>query len=846
MFASTTLAYPIVLALLCVGAGLLVDGASGRVLPGALLPAVGLAGLIGVSQLSTEWASTAPGTPYVITAVGLVGFGVGWPRLRGIANDLAGTGWGLGLPVVVYILALAPVLLAGRSTFSSYGVLPDSAVHMIGADFLIHHGQDYGGLDVGNSYGKYLTAYFNTSYPSGSDTLFGGSALLLGLPLIWAFQPFCAFAIAAAVGPAWLLLRRLGLPGWGAAVGAVTVSLPAIVYGYVLVGSIKEIVSLAMILTLGALVAERPVWVRGPITGGIPFALVVAGGVSALGVGFGAWVIGAVVVLAGWLVLEAQAGRLEIARSVWVGAAGLVTLVVFAWPTWKDIGGSLNVAQGIASTSNPGNLKVPLRAAQIVGPWLSDTYRHRPPAGVGRDLTDGLIVFTLVAAVGGVAHLVRRRSYAVGGWIAGMLAVWLCLTAYGTTWVDAKVLMITAPVVMLLAWAGVAGLWSGKLALRVAAGVAGLVLVAGIVASDVIQYRGSDVAPTARYDELASVNARFGGRGPTLFTPFDEWSLYVLRDMDVGGPDFVYPPAKLVGVASSHGALVNLDRIAPADFAGYPLIVTDRDPRESRPPTAYRIVWQGTYYEVWARQPGSPTAIAHLGAASEEQVGCRQVAGVAAAASAAGGHLVAAVPVARVMIDLHHLEHSDWVRYAGVPTVGLVMTPSGHLTADFRVPSAGVWNVWLNGEIMPKVTVTVDGHELGTIAGQVGGGEFNPDTTTPFPVRLSAGAHVLVLSRGGRSLAPGNGGSALLHAVFLTPKGAQETLESKPAIQWRSLCGGHYDWIEAVAGGLVGAPGAPGAARAAGGSPVGGVATGGSAGANAGRSAAGEVRRLRQ
>ena len=74
--------------------------------------------------------------------------------------------------------------------------LSDSAVHMIGADFLIHHGQDYAHLDLRNSYGQFINNYYDTSYPSGADTLFGGSALLLGLPLIWAFQPFNAFMLA--------------------------------------------------------------------------------------------------------------------------------------------------------------------------------------------------------------------------------------------------------------------------------------------------------------------------------------------------------------------------------------------------------------------------------------------------------------------------------------------------------------------------------------------------------------------------------------------------------------------------------------------------------------------------
>ena len=87
-------------------------------------------------------------------------------------------------------MALAPVLFAGRPSFSSYGVLTDSAFHMLGADFLIRHGQDYAHLDLRNSYGQYLNSYYNTSYPSGADTLFGGSAFLsgrafdLGLPAV--------------------------------------------------------------------------------------------------------------------------------------------------------------------------------------------------------------------------------------------------------------------------------------------------------------------------------------------------------------------------------------------------------------------------------------------------------------------------------------------------------------------------------------------------------------------------------------------------------------------------------------------------------------------------------------
>src|ERR1700677_4114349 len=310
MFVLATLLYPCVLALLCAGAGLLVDRASGGFLPGMLLPVVGAAALIGLSQLTTYAIFPAPATPYLLALLALAGFALG--RRRAVAL-LAG-GWGgcgcqLAVPVIAYVVALAPILFVGRPSFSSYGVLSDSAFHMLGADFLIRHGQDYSHLDLHNSYGQYLNAYYNTSYPSGADTLFGGSAFLVHVPLIWGFQPFNAFMLALTAGPAWVLVRRVGLDGALAALAALTVTVPALVYGYELIASVKEITALPMILTLGALVVLHPRWLRCSTLGGAPFALVTAAGVSALGVAFGAWALTAVVVLVAILIRDVTAGR---------------------------------------------------------------------------------------------------------------------------------------------------------------------------------------------------------------------------------------------------------------------------------------------------------------------------------------------------------------------------------------------------------------------------------------------------------------------------------------------------------------------------------------------------------
>lgn len=910
MFVLATLVYPCVLALLCVGTGLFVDRVSGvgkasvdgktragsraraesradvgdradradaveqakGVLPAALLPVVGAATLIGVSQLTTYSVFAAPATPYLLALVAGAGFVLGRRRVEALGATLRdggwrGVGWQLAVPVIAYVAALAPVLFAGRPSFSSYGVLTDSAFHMLGADFLIRHGQDFSHLDLRNSSGQYLNSYYNTSYPSGADTFFGGSAFLVRVSLLWAFQPFNAFMLALATGPAWVLVRRIGLDGRLAALATLTITLPALVYGYELIASVKEIAALPMILALGALVVLHRRWLRGPPFGVVPFALVAAAGVSALGVAFGAWGLTAVVVLVAIVVRDTASGdlaseglaseglaseglaseemtsggnepdRLSVRGLLLLVAAGLLVAFVAALGTWLDVSGSLQVARNIASTSNPGNLQNPLRTVQILGTWLVTSYKHVPSGG-RLELSYALALLALGAALLGAAYVVYLRAYALVAWIGLTLAVWLGLTAYGTTWADGKALMLSSPVVMLLAWAGVAALraLAGQSAsrpisnsiprptarsepgspfragsiprpvsrraarpvlrpvFRWAAALLALALVGGVAASDALQYHGSNLAPTARYEELASLDSRFAGRGPALFTDYDEYSLYLLRDLDVGGPGFMFPPRSIV---LPDGQPVDLDLIAPAALRFYPLIVTRRDPSAERPPAAYRLLWQGAYYQVWGRRPGAPAALAHVAASSTGTVPCPLVGGLAQLAKAHGAQLIGASPAETVGIDVASASHPTWAE----SRLGLLMTPHGRFDATFTVPHAGVWDLWLKGEIMPPVGVSLDGRQLASISGQLTGVASDPDTMAPLRVRLAAGSHHLTITRGASNpLAPGSGGSAILDSAFLTPvgSGAQATLRVFPAARWHSLCGGRFEWIEVV------------------------------------------------
>jgi hypothetical protein len=817
LFALTVFAYPLVLALLCLGAGLAVDRCSGRWLPVALLPSVGAATLVALSQLSTSLTALAPATPYLMLAFALLGFALA--PLRELSERVRARRRLLLVPLLVYALALAPVLLAARASFSSFMALSDSAVHMIGADYLIHHGQSYAQLDLHSSYGQFIENYYGSGYPSGADTLFGGSALLLRLPLIWAFQPFCGLTLALGVGPAWLIARRFQLRGGWATLAAFSATLPAIVYGYQLIGSVKELFAVLMLLTLGALLTVRARWFARAPRRVLPCALVLAGGVSALGVGFGAWALAVGLVLLLVLVVELRAGRVG-ARQAGAGVLlGGAALLIAAWPTWRHLSQSLNVAQSIASTGNSGNLAAPLKWTQAFGVWLRGSYKQAP-VGLAGTITYLLIALTLAACLLGALQLLRTRRFVLAGWIALTLLAWLVLSRTATTWVDAKALVLTSPVLVLLAWGGVGallGMRSGDQPSAIArpralrrASATGLVaallapaLAGGALASDLAQYHSSNLAPTARYEELASIGKRFAGRGPTLFTDFDEYSLYELRTLDLSGPDFVYAPASLASLVSSpdaqrYGARVRLELVRPGVLRPYRLIVTRRDPSAMPPPAEYALTWQGRYYEVWSRRPGAPRELA-LGSAAltKRAESCALVASVVRRAARAHAVALATLQPPIVRVPLARAMHPrGWGRVRS----GWAMQHSGTLRAGFTLPHAGHWQLWLQGQFMPRIDVAVDGRPIASIAGQLSGNSLVPDTLPALALTLPAGRHRLTVTRIGFSLAPGNGGAATLAAAFLTPtRTPTRTLQVLPAHAGPgALCRQRYRRVEIV------------------------------------------------
>jgi hypothetical protein len=144
----------------------------------------------------------------------------------------------------------------------------------------------------------------------------------------------------------------------------------------------------------------------------------------------------------------------------------------------------------------------------------------------------------------------------------------------------------------------------------------------------------------------------------------------------------------------------------------------------------------------------------------------------------------------------------DWGHQRGA----LVMNHPGTLSASVRVPSAGRWLLWLQGQLMPDVRVALDGHPLATIAGQLSGNSLVVNTAPPLAVRLGAGSHRLTLTRGGLTLSPGDGGAAVIEQILLTPAAGPAPLRAVRAADWRALCGHDQSWVELISTPKGGAP----------------------------------------
>ncbi|HEX5145415.1 MAG TPA: hypothetical protein VFV85_00225 [Conexibacter sp.] len=801
-FLLAVLVFPLLLALLSLGAGLLVQRLAGAPLPALLLLPLGYATIVGVSQLTTWSGATAPLTPAVLVVLALAGAVLGrreaTARWRGRRS---GWWWGWTAGIAAYLTAAAPVILTGHVTFPGYLLDTTGAIQLVGAERLVEHGHSF--TIPGSGTGLALQGFFGAGYPSGSHTALAGVGKLVGVDLLWLYSPYLATLLGFAALALAYLARRAGLERPAAAIAGFLAAVPALVYAYMLQGSIKEIALLPTLMLLGALIVRaRETAAAGP-RALIPLGVAGAAGWSTIGFAFTPWLaLAAVAILAlGWSAVPGD-GRARVRTIAWAAVAAGVALVLLALPTVAALKTSLDQATNVtnsnaAAAADPGNLLRPLLKVQALGVWIASSHRGDPEHLTQTYLLIGVVA---VAILLGLVWLVRRRNWPLLAAIAVALLVWLVLTPRATTWTAAKLLVLLSPTAILVACVGA----FGRLGLRRLDGLLlGAAIAVGVLASDAYLYHATTIAPTQRFDELRQIGDRFAGAGPTLTPDFDEYTLYLLRDMAPDAPGNarkVLPWTTTDGQPTGYGHSYDVDALDPALVQRVRTIVVRRGPFASRPPGDFSLAWRGDDYDVWQRAAGAPAALQHVALGTGGQpaapAACSAVRALAARGRADGARRLRFAPGAQNGVA--NLRRAQRSRLAGLQADGSIgFSGPGSVVARVHVPRAGAYRLWVEGNAGRALSATVDGRPAGAVADD-SGGEGNE--LAFGVVRIGPGTHVVRIERGGGSLRPGDAAYSNVRAITLAPLAGQAAPLASVAIgDWRTLCGRQLDWIETIA-----------------------------------------------
>jgi hypothetical protein len=780
--------FPLVLAALAVGCGLLVERIAGIDLPGVLVPATGVALIIVVAQFFTLDGGLAELTTLVTVALAVVGFGLSLPVVgRGIAW------WAIIAALAVLAVYAAPIVLSGEATFAGYIKLDDTATWMALTDRVMEHGRSLADLPP-SSYEATLAFNLGAGYPVGVFLPLGIGRALVGQDVAWVIQPYMACMGAILALGAWSITEPLVKSPRLRALAAFLGAQSALLFGYYLWGGIKEMSAAAFVISIAGMAAyairewESP----RPL---VPLAIMSAALIAILSGGGGVWLAPILVIvlvvfvrLLGWAMALIRAGVFAAAT------------VVMCLPVIIPGGLLPPTSSPLTSETALGNLYHPLNGFQLFGVWPTGDFRLDP-----HQLTTKYIFIAVVAiaALIGLALAVRARSWALVIYVGAAIVASLAIFVIGSPWVGGKALATASPAIPIVAAAGAIALFAGGR--RVEGAVLVAVLGVGVIWSNALAYKDVSLAPRAQLAELETIAGKLGNKGPTLMTEYQPYGVrHFLRNAAPEGASELR--RRHIPLLSGHdlrkGMTADIDQFELGPILVYRNLVLRRGPGGSRPPSPYQLIYEGKYYDVWQRPADSTRfVIDHLGLGTDtDPAGVPKCSDVQHLAREAGpGGTLAAVsrdPV--VVVPLTETQHpAAWnsPQYQSA----LVPTTPGTLTARVQIPQVGNYSIYLGGSVRPQVDLSIDGKHVTSVRQFLNNvGEYVPFGST----HLTAGAHTISMTFHGSGLHPGSGGPAEpIGPLALTSQDAADAKVSYfPSSQASRLCGHRWDWIEAVQG----------------------------------------------
>jgi len=760
------LLFPVVLATISLGIALLIEIGSEARLPGALLLPIGFAGLIVAADICTLSGTTARlmvPTVMLIAAGGFVGaFRTG--RLQALRLDR----WLAGTAIAVFVAYGAPVLFSGIATFAGYASLDDTSEFFSLIDRVMSHGRNSAGLPP-SVYHQLLHRFLSQGYPLGTMMPLGVGAHLVGTDVAWVIQPYFAFQglllsliVSVLLRPA-LGGRRLGT------LAVFVASQPALLYGYELWGAIKEVV-VAPLLALVVLMAARALRTPPSVRGFLPLVVVTAAVLSALSLGGAVWLAPAL------LPLVSLARRLPLHDALQRAAFAAGMLVLISLPTLA----TARAFRASTSTFHVVSFHA-LSVLEVLGLWPVADFRDRPspmwPTYV-------LIALLVSLAAAGVLGAVRARLWAVPLYVATACVGCLIVSVGGTPWVTAKAFAMASPAFLVAAFTGLRALRL-RSSERIAT-LTAVVLAGGVLASNVLAYSGARLAPRNQLAELETIGKLFDGQGPSAMNEFQPYAIrHFLRGLGIAqfNPD-------------------DIDTYPLTTVMHYRTLVLDHVALGSRPPSPYRLVREGRFYDVWQRDDSAPAVLERLplgqGLQPTDVPKCSDIRTLAAIAAKAHGRVAAVPRPVPLGFEFGVAQHPPSWRIDH--SKGVYPSSDGTISAHIKFARAATYDVWLGGFTAGKLEVTVDGRKVGTATHRI---ELPIQYILLGSIALGAGMHDVELHYTRPLLQPGS--RSYIADLPMGPIAFATSTEASP-VQYRSpaqassFCGQQLDWAEAVAG----------------------------------------------
>jgi hypothetical protein len=441
----------------------------------------------------------------------------------------------------------------------------------------------------------------------------------------------------------------------------------------------------------------------------------------------------------------------------------------------------------------------------MFGIWPVTDFRVDPPRAPG--LTYFLIVVLIIAACLTIACAWRIRAWAAPLYVLAAAIGVVIVSAKGGPWVEGKAFAIASPAALLVGLAGLAALveapsgvlsWERRSritrlvpARRAVGALAASAIGFVVLWSNVLGYGHVTLAPYGQMSELSAIGQKFAGDGPTMINENEPYAgRHFLRQEAPEEPSDLRVRADRLrnGGELQEGQYADLDQFQLGTLLSYRTIVTRTSPVASRPPASYRLVYTGTWYQVWQKRTGvlrRPVIDSLPLGSSYDPTGTPACTDVFRLAREAGGSgmLAAARQASPTGIT--------------VPA----QLPNGKTSEKIQITRSGDYEIWLGGSIVGHLVTSVDGRTIGSTHEVLN----EPGGYIPLgKLRLRPGVHTVALSYSGTSLAPGSAGPGNANDPFtdgpleISPPPGNVPVKYVAPAKYRTLCGKRWDWIEAL------------------------------------------------